>query len=127
MVSRVKNSSFRLWVFRLIEWVWCLLKKVIIRFFYFSSRIVIEIKLIVVSWIIFFGVMVRILLRMMVWIFIDVGFSDIINSLILKKEEKISLIMVFFFSCECCCKNSMLFVVRLLERNVLSVKGRLSI
>ena len=91
--SRVKNSSFRPRVFRPIERAWCSSKKVTIRSFHFSSRIAIEIMPIAASWIISSGAMARILPRMMVWIFTDVGFSDTINSPIPKKEEKISPII----------------------------------
>ena len=71
--------------------------------------------------------MARILPRMMVWIFTDVGFSDTINSPIPKKEEKISPIIASSFSRERCCKNSMLPAARPPERNAPSAKGRPSI
>lgn len=127
MDNRVKNNSFSWFGLSLIECVWVLLKKMIIRFFYFNSRIVSEIVLIIVSCVIFVGVIVSMLLRIIVWIFIDIGLSDIIKRLMLKKEEKISLIIVFFFRCECWLRKSILFVVSLLERNVLSEKGSFNI
>lgn len=125
--SRVKKRIFNLFGCNLIVWVWFLLKKVIIRFFYLKKSMMIERMLMIVSCRIFVGLIVRILFRMMVWMFMDVGFNDIINSFRLKKEEKIRLMMVFFFKWVCWLRNSMLFVVSLLEKKVFRENGSFSI
>lgn len=64
--SRIKNIVLSRFGFSLMVLVWVLLKKIIIRFFYFSSRMVSEIILMIVSCSVFDGVMVRMLFMVMV-------------------------------------------------------------